>query len=109
MDEMVEGYSKEKENLMEEIEVNAQGGKQSKIGVSYQYTPKAYQYTGSVFYEGAKKYAPNNWKKIPVEEHLNHAIEHMFKYMTGDKSEKNHLANAATRALMALELDLEKR
>lgn len=92
----------------EEIETNARGGQGSKIGVRYQDAPKALQAVAGVFYEGSKKYAPLNWKKVDLEEHLNHVIEHIVKFLQGDKSEKRHLANAATRALMALELDLER-
>lgn len=43
------------------------------------------------------------WMDIPVEEHINHAISHLIAYMA--RKGGIHLANAACRVLMALDLD----
>lgn len=52
---------------------------------------------------GAQKYGPDNWRGIPVEDHFNHALAHLFADLGGDTGD-DHLAHAACRLLMALEL-----
>jgi tagatose-1,6-bisphosphate aldolase non-catalytic subunit AgaZ/GatZ len=52
---------------------------------------------------GADKYGDNNWRKIPTQDHLNHALAHIFAYLQGDKGD-HHLGHAACRTLMALEI-----
>ncbi len=45
--------------------------------------------------EGAQKYGDHNWRKgMPISSTLNHAIAHIYEYLTGDQSE-DHLAHAA--------------
>jgi hypothetical protein len=44
------------------------------------------------------------WKCAPVPEHLNHAMSHIVAYLEGYRGDR-HLANAACRILIALELD----
>jgi len=46
----------------------------------------------------------DNWRKMPIEEHLNHAISHIVGYLKGRHAD-HHLANACCRVLMALDLD----
>lgn len=53
-----------------------------------------------VLKEGAEKYEANNWRLIPQEEHLNHAIIHWLAYSMGDISD-NHLDHFLTRIMMA--------
>ena len=53
-----------------------------------------------VLKEGAEKYEANNWRLIPQEEHLNHAIIHWLAYTIGDESD-DHLAHFVTRIMMA--------
>lgn len=55
---------------------------------------------GRVLKEGADKYEANNWRLIPQESHLNHAIIHYIAYVLGDESD-DHLAHFATRVMMA--------
>lgn len=55
---------------------------------------------GKVLKEGADKYEANNWRLIPQESHLNHAIIHYIAYALGDESD-DHLAHFATRLMMA--------
>ena len=49
---------------------------------------------------------PNNWKGVPPEEHLNHALKHIAKFRMGDRSE-DHVGHIMTRMMMWGELLLE--
>jgi len=52
--------------------------------------------------EGADKYGEHNWQKgFPVNDILNHAIAHIYNYLSGDRTEE-HLAHAAANLLMAI-------
>jgi hypothetical protein len=53
-----------------------------------------------ILYNGAKKYGEDNWRKIPVEDHLNHMIAHAYAYLSGDTTTE-HLANIMCRAMFA--------
>lgn len=45
--------------------------------------------------EGSVKYSPRQWEKgIPASDLLNHAVRHVYLYLSGDRSE-DHLAHAA--------------
>lgn len=52
-----------------------------------------------VLQEGAEKYQPNNWRLIPQEEHLNHALIHYMAYLLGD-TQDNHLEHCMCRLMM---------
>jgi hypothetical protein len=52
-------------------------------------------------HEGAVKYSDFNWEKgMPVGDLANHAIAHLFAYLSGDRSE-DHLAHAAWNCMAA--------
>ena len=53
-----------------------------------------------VLKEGADKYEPNNWRLIPQEEHINHALIHILAHELGD-TQDNHLDHALCRLMMA--------
>lgn len=57
----------------------------------------------AVMRKGERK-GRSGWEKVPVEEHINHAIAHLLGYLAGRKGH-SHLANAGCRILMALSLD----
>lgn len=59
---------------------------------------------GEVLKEGASKYAVNNWRLIPQEEHLNHALIHYIAYLKGDERD-NHKGHFLTRMMMAYATD----
>lgn len=58
--------------------------------------------------EGADKYDETrherNYKKIPVDSHLNHALQHIYAYLAGDESDP-HIAHAIVRLMFAYECD----
>ena len=59
----------------------------------------------TVLAQGATKYGEWNWLGIPTEEHLNHALTHIYGWLAGDRTE-HHLANAACRILFALHTNM---
>lgn len=57
-------------------------------------SPVAMQSLAETYAEGAAKYGDFNWEKgFPVHDVLNHALRHIFKYLSGDRSEP-HLPHA---------------
>ncbi len=82
---------------------NESGAKQSALPYRCDLLPaSATLAVAKVLGHGAAKYGANNWRGIPVEDHLNHALTHIFAHLAGDKSD-DHLDHAACRMLMALE------
>jgi hypothetical protein len=63
---------------------------------------------------GARKYAPDNWKKVPNarQRYIDAAFRHMSAYAAGEKLDvetgKNHLAHAMCCLLFLLAFDLDK-
>lgn len=53
-----------------------------------------------VLKEGADKYEANNWRLIPAELHISHAIAHLLAYANGD-GQDDHLSHAMCRLMMA--------
>jgi len=52
--------------------------------------------------EGAQKYSDYNWERgMPVHDLLNHAIAHLYQFLSGDRSEP-HLGHAAWNVLAAI-------
>jgi hypothetical protein len=89
------------------VVTNEAGGKQSKVDYRFDLLPaKATFAVAGVLDHGAKKYAPWNWLKIGEEEHVNHALIHLFAWLDGDKQD-DHMSHAACRVMMALEKTLE--
>ena len=59
----------------------------------------------AVMHIGEMKGRPDDgWRKVPIMEHVNHAISHLMSYVAGRHND-HHLANAACRVLMALDMD----
>jgi hypothetical protein len=86
----------------EETVVNEQGGAQAKAYYRFDLMDaKALFALGKVLYEGAEKYGENNWRKISVNDHINHALIHIYAYLAGDEQDE-HLEHAFCRLMMAL-------
>jgi hypothetical protein len=95
--QIIKGVGKEAPTI-----TNENGGKQS-------YTPynfigmdaKAMFAMAKVLQEGKEKYGDDeNWRKIPVDEHLNHLITHAYAHLAGDTSDE-HMSHIMCRALFA--------
>lgn len=94
-----------------EIRANENGGKQHFRPYRLQaLPPKAIIEVGKVRWEGFNKhgYGDDNYKLIDINEHINRALLHLMNYLDGN-TDNEHLSHAATRVLMALELDIERR
>ena len=74
---------------------------------------KAFDEVVKVLTIGARKYAPDNWKKVPNarQRYIDAAFRHMSAYAGGEKLDaetgKNHLAHAACCLLFLLAFDLD--
>ena len=83
------------------VVVNAKGGGQSDIKVRFDLIDShAIFAMAKVLHEGAVKYGANNWRKIDIEDHLNHLIMHAYAYLSGDHSDE-HLSHIMCRAMFA--------
>ena len=89
------------------ITTNEYGGSQSDVPVRFDLIDaKALFEMAKVLDHGAKKYGANNWRRIPVDDHLNHLLMHVYAYLAGDRSD-DHLSHALCRATFALGVKLE--
>lgn len=75
----------------------ATGAVRSKDAESTRYdllSPIALRRYAEAMAEGAAKYNDYNWEKgMPVSDLLNHAIRHLYLYLSGDRTE-DHLGHA---------------
>lgn len=82
---------------------NDAGGKQSASPYRCDLLPpRATLAVAQVLAEGAAKYGGDNWHAIPIANHLNHALAHVFAFLAGDTSDA-HLEHAACRLLFAVD------
>jgi hypothetical protein len=80
---------------------NEKGGSQSYIPVRFDLIDGAALFKmAAVLHEGAETYGENNWRNIPVKDHLNHLIMHAYAYLAGDDSD-DHLSHIMCRATFA--------
>jgi hypothetical protein len=76
---------------------NERGGKQSKTAYRFDLVDaSASLHLARIFDYGAKRYAPDNWRKISVKDHINHALLHINLYLAGD-TQDDHLGHAMWR------------
>jgi hypothetical protein len=81
---------------------NESGGKQSFISARFDCIPPVVlRLLAQCLGFGARKYGKENWKKIPIEDNIAHAQNHLNEWMFGDRSEP-HLVNAMARVSFAL-------
>lgn len=95
----------------DDIETNAAGAKQSRLAARYDLIPPdALHLVASVLREGDERYPDlngrPNWKAIPVADHLNHLLAHVFNDLRAASTEE--LSHAVCRGLFALQLRIEE-
>lgn len=97
---MIKGIGKDEPTV-----VNEHGGKQSRVHYRFDLVdPIAMFEMTKVLKKGAEKYGEENWRQIPVRDHLNHLLIHVYAYLAGDKQD-DHLTHALCRALFAVAVD----
>lgn len=80
---------------------NEKGAKQSLIEVRFDLIDGPAMFKmAHVLYSGAEKYGENNWRNIPVHEHINHMIMHGYAYLSDDRSD-GHLSHMMCRSMFA--------
>jgi len=81
--------------------VNVHGGAQSDICARFDLIDARAMFAmAQVLDHGAKKYGENNWRKISVDDHLNHLLMHTYAFLAGDRSD-DHLSHILCRATFA--------
>ena len=90
---------------------NALGGKQSETPYAFHMLPPEAMFAAAqTAGYGAKKYgetfSDRNYVKIQTEDHLNHALQHVYAYLAGDKQD-DHLPHAIVRLMFAYDTALK--
>jgi hypothetical protein len=81
---------------------NEKGGKQSFTKAMFSAVPPiSLKLLAECLGFGARKYGVDNWKSIPIEDNICHALNHLNEWRLGDRSEP-HLVNAMARISFAL-------
>lgn len=82
--------------------VNAAGGKQSHLPYAFHLVDPVTMFVlARILAEGSAKYGEWNWRRISVNDNLNHALSHIFAYLSGDVQD-DHLGHAFCRLMFAL-------
>lgn len=86
------------------FDVNEDGGRQSKLYTACGLLDgPAILVLSGVLYGGKKTYGKDNWRLIPEEDHIDHALEHLMRYLA-EEDDEDHLAHAFCRIMMAVAL-----
>lgn len=89
-------------------ETNDQGGTQSMVGTRFDLMhPGAMIRLAQLLKVGAEKYGEDNPSKIPTNDHLNHALLHIYAFLAGN-TDDDHLTHALCRVLFALGGELDR-
>ena len=84
---------------------HSNGASESKTDLRFDLIPaEELAIIAKILNDGAIKYGEFNWEGISTKSHLNHAIQHVFAYLSGDRSD-DHLGHAATRCMFAMWTD----
>lgn len=85
--------------------INERGGKQSATPYRFDLLDaKAMFRLAEVAGAGARKYGADNWRALDITDNVNHAIQHLYAWLAGDRQD-DHLAHALCRCLFATAQD----
>lgn len=74
--------------------------------------PEIKLYLAEILTFGAKKYAPNNWKKVDVQRYYDAFERHMVAFQLGEENDQesgmHHLKHALTNMVFITWLELNK-
>ena len=88
------------------IDINELGGKQSATPYAFHLIPPHAMFAlAKVVAEGDTKYGRLNWKLIDTDSQIGHALQHIYAFLAGDKSDM-HLSHAICRLCFALEIEI---
>jgi hypothetical protein len=90
------------------MRVYSNGAKRATVPERFDLIPaKGLMAVAEAMAKGAERYGDRNWRGLPSEEMVNHAMRHLVLWMAGDRTE-NHAAHAAANCLMLIELERDK-
>lgn len=86
---------------------NEQGGSQSHIPYRFDLIdgPALAKMAEAMYHGEIKHGAGQNWRQVPINDHLNHLIMHAYAYMSGDRTDE-HLSHIMCRAMFAQALEI---
>jgi len=92
--------------VVDETITNEAGGKQSRIDTRFDLLPaEIHDMVGQVLAHGEHKYGEGNWMKLPISDHIGHALNHISKYRL--HKDTNDLTHAIVRLYFAAHLQHE--
>ena len=85
------------------------GATRSEMNTAFSLLPwDALQAAAKVMKDGAKTHGKHNWKNgFPIDEGMDHVLEHLSNYMQGADDGVDHLAHAICGLLMVKSFDLK--
>ena len=85
------------------------GATRSEMTTAFSLLPwDALQAAAKVMKEGAKTHGKHNWKNcFPIDEGLDHVLDHLANYMQGTDDGVDHLAHAICGLCMVKSFDLK--
>jgi hypothetical protein len=90
----------------QEVDVNEHGAKQAKIAFRHDLVDdKAQRREAIVLAKGVQDYGLDNWRGIPIADHISHAIDHLYKAANGVQDGEDHFAHAMCRVMFACAID----
>lgn len=105
---------KEDRNAGDSVLINERGGKQSHVPERYDLVdPDALRVMAGILGTGAAKYGTENWRLIELNDHVNHAIAHLYEVLRLDRlgwlGLEDDLGNALCRVMFAVAMREERK
>lgn len=102
------GSEEKRKHLTEETQHFASGAERSTHANHVRYdliSPEGLRRIAARYKLGCEKYKPHNWEQgLPVSDTINHALNHIFKYLEGN-TEDDDLAAAAWNLIAVMHFE----